>query len=244
MNQVVRTSTSAEYTASLAAGVAVLLRGGDIVLLEGDLGAGKTTFVRGLARALGVAPGLVSSPTFVIMNEYPLMHELRGIRRLVHVDAYRLHSSEDLDAAGWDRCVEPGGGSARSECAIVVEWPARVAGAFDSAKEPLRIRLTNMGDSTRRIDVQMPAAFFQRPLAAELIEREPTRCPVSGVFVEPTRSTYPFAGEKEKLADLNRWFTGAYRIGRPATDADFDAAPLKDPFSPNREGESGDGKEN
>lgn len=243
MTQIVRTSTSADYTVSFAAGVAAVLRGGDIVLLEGDLGAGKTTFVRGLAQVLGVGPGLVSSPTFVIMNEYPLRREVRGIRRLVHIDAYRLHSSDDLDSAGWDRCVDPGG-IALPDCVIVVEWPTRIAGAFGAAAESHRVRMANLGDSTRRIDFFPSPAFFERPLAAELIDREPTRCPISGVFVEPTRSTYPFAGEREKLADLNRWFTGAYRIGRPATDVDFDQTPPESPVSPERDRAGEDEKEN
>ncbi|MBX3390830.1 MAG: tRNA (adenosine(37)-N6)-threonylcarbamoyltransferase complex ATPase subunit type 1 TsaE [Phycisphaeraceae bacterium] len=243
MTQIVRTSTSADYTASIGAGVAALLRGGDIVLLEGDLGAGKTAFVRGFAQALGVGPGLVSSPTFVVINEYPLGRGVRGILRLVHVDAYRLHSSDDLDAAGWDRSVDPAG-SARPDRVIIVEWPARISGAFGASPDSLRIRLANLGDSTRRLDISLPQSFTKRPLATEFIEREPTRCPISGAWVEPTRTTYPFAGEREKLADLNRWFSGAYRIGRQATDADYDAAPREGIPSPDPDRASHDEKEN
>lgn len=221
---IARESSSPEYTASLAAGVASILRAGDIIRLEGDLGAGKTTFVRGLAHALGVPAGLVSSPTFVLVNEYPLTTERRGIRRLIHVDAYRLTSSEDLDALGWDRYVTPEG-SAQSDCAIVIEWPTRIAEALASGASPATIRFTNLGESSRQIELDLPDSFASRPGATELADREPIRCPITGVWVEPTRATYPFAGEKEKLADLNRWFTGAYSIGRRATDADFENEP-------------------
>jgi len=224
VNTTSRTSTSPDYTASLAAGVASILRAGDILRLEGDLGAGKTTFVRGLALALGVPTGLVSSPTFVLVNEYPLKAERAGIRLLIHVDAYRLNSSEDLDALGWDRYVTPEG-TAQPDCAILIEWPARIADALASGALPATVRFTNLGDLSRQIDLDLPASFAARPGVAELVEREPIRCPVTGVWVEPTRPTYPFAGEKEKLADLNRWFTGAYSIGRRATDADFEELP-------------------
>jgi tRNA threonylcarbamoyladenosine biosynthesis protein TsaE len=228
VNSIVRTSTSPDYTASLAAGIASILRAGDIVRLEGDLGAGKTTFVRGLAHALGVPTGLVSSPTFVLVNEYPLKAERSGIRRLIHVDAYRLNSSEDLDALGWDRYVTPEG-TAQPDCAIVIEWPARIADALASGALPATIRFTNLGESSRQIDFDLPDSFTSRPGVTELSEREPIRCPVTRVWVEPTRATYPFAGEKEKLADLNRWFTGAYSIGRRATDADFEDQPPDSP---------------
>jgi len=225
---ILRTSTSPDYTASLAAGLASILHAGDIIRLEGDLGAGKTTFVRGLAHALGVPKGLVSSPTFVLVNEYPLATERNGIRRLIHVDAYRLNSGEDLDALGWDRYVTPEG-AAQPDCAIVIEWPIRIADALASGTAPVTIRFNHSGEQTRQIEIDLPDSFAPRPRATELAEREPIRCPISGVWVEPTRATYPFAGEKEKLADLNRWFTGAYSIGRRATDADFENEPLQPP---------------
>lgn len=220
MPSISRTSTSPDYTAALACGVGSILRGGDVLRLEGDLGAGKTTFVRGLAQSLAVPPGLVSSPTFVLVNEYPLPTETRAIRRLVHVDAYRLRSGEDLEALGWDRYMTPEG-FARPDCLVIIEWPARIADALTAPS--LAIRLSHVADSVRQIELELPDAFAQRPGAAELLEREPIRSPISGAWVEPTRPTYPFLNDKEKLADLNRWFTGSYGIGRHATDADFES---------------------
>ena len=81
-------SRSASSTEKAGRELATLLRSGDVVLLEGDLAAGKTTFVRGLVRALGGDPGAVSSPTFVLLQSYDC--EAEGISVFHHVDLYRL----------------------------------------------------------------------------------------------------------------------------------------------------------
>lgn len=90
--------------------LARLLRGGDLVVLTGDLGAGKTTFTQGLAEGLGVR-GPITSPTFVIARVHPSLVEGPP---LVHVDAYRLGGLEDLDALDLDASLE--------ESVTVVEW--------------------------------------------------------------------------------------------------------------------------
>ena len=77
--------------------LAGILRGGEVLSLEGPLGAGKTTFVKGLAEGLGCAADEVSSPTFTLVHEYP-----GGRLPLVHLDLYRLESSEELAALGFD----------------------------------------------------------------------------------------------------------------------------------------------
>ncbi|MEZ0492655.1 tRNA (adenosine(37)-N6)-threonylcarbamoyltransferase complex ATPase subunit type 1 TsaE [Kineococcus sp. TBRC 1896] len=99
-----------EATAAFGERVGRLLRAGDLVLLSGDLGAGKTTFTRGLARGLGVR-GPVTSPTFVIAREHP---SLVGGPVLVHVDAYRLGSLAEVDDLDLDTAAE--------EAVTVVEW--------------------------------------------------------------------------------------------------------------------------
>lgn len=102
------TVQSVEETWALAAEFAATLRPGDVVCLEGDLGAGKTTFTQGLAKALGV-PGRVVSPTFCIVQEHGTM---------VHMDLYRLNSESDVLDLGWDDFRARG-------AIIVVEWPER-----------------------------------------------------------------------------------------------------------------------
>lgn len=90
-----RITRSARATERLGASLAETLVPGMLILLEGPIGAGKTTFVKGLAKGLGItAP--VTSPTFVLHKQYALPETLRGIQTLHHIDAYRLHSTEDL----------------------------------------------------------------------------------------------------------------------------------------------------
>jgi tRNA threonylcarbamoyladenosine biosynthesis protein TsaE len=102
--------TTREDTQAFGRELARLLRGGDLVVLTGDLGAGKTTFTQGLAEGLGVR-GPITSPTFVIARVHPSLVEGPP---LVHVDAYRLGGLEDLDALDLDASLE--------ESVTVVEW--------------------------------------------------------------------------------------------------------------------------
>lgn len=102
----------AEATAALGAALARVLRAGDLVILTGDLGAGKTTLTQGLGRALGIR-GQVASPTFVIAREHAPLGDGPG---LVHVDAYRLGGLTELDALDLDSSLE--------ESVTVVEWGA------------------------------------------------------------------------------------------------------------------------
>jgi tRNA threonylcarbamoyladenosine biosynthesis protein TsaE len=113
-------SQSEEQTMALAARIALVLRPGDIVTLEGPLGSGKTCFVRGLARGLGIDPSSVSSPTFIIRQEYV---SSSGVI-LTHLDGYRLNGPEDLESIGWDELIE----SAAS--IVAIEWPSRFGEAL------------------------------------------------------------------------------------------------------------------
>jgi len=103
---------SVEETWALAKEFAKELLPGTVVCLEGDLGAGKTTFTQGLAAALGV-PGRVTSPTFCIVQEHAGADVL-----LVHMDLYRLHGEDDALAIGWEDYLARG-------AILVVEWPER-----------------------------------------------------------------------------------------------------------------------
>ncbi len=122
-------SPSAAATAALGEAVARLLAPGDVVVLGGELGAGKTTFTGGVARALGVS-GPVTSPTFTICSEHA---GGSGEPVLAHLDLYRLERLSELEDVGIDEIL---GG----ECVVVVEWGDTV-GAFLGA-DRLEIDLT------------------------------------------------------------------------------------------------------
>ena len=131
-------SRSEEETEEIAANIAQTLRAGDVVLLSGELGAGKTAFVRGLARGLGVDPLEVSSPTFT------LLHEHAGRRlRLCHADLYRLHAAAVADLGLEEAGAQDG--------VLAIEWPERFGRAPAGA---VRVRLTATGPDEREIVVE------------------------------------------------------------------------------------------
>lgn len=112
---------------------------GSVVAMYGDLGAGKTAFVRGMTRGLGINFP-VSSPTFNVVNEYP------GKVPLFHFDMYRLGSADELFDIGWDDYLERGG-----ICAV--EWSENVEEAFESGT--VKVTITKLGDSEREITVEV-----------------------------------------------------------------------------------------
>jgi tRNA threonylcarbamoyladenosine biosynthesis protein TsaE len=135
--EVVETSCAAE-TEALGARIAERLRPGDVVLLSGDLGAGKTTLVRGACRALGVT-GPVTSPTFTIGQRYE-----GGRLPISHLDLYRLQTLEGEEPALLDDYLGSNG-------VTFVEWPAAGAGQLD--RPALQVRLSHQGEERRRIEV-------------------------------------------------------------------------------------------
>jgi tRNA threonylcarbamoyladenosine biosynthesis protein TsaE len=129
---------SEDETAAVGEALARDLRPGDVVLLYGDLGAGKTAFVRGMARALGADPDDVSSPTFTLVQQYA-----GTARTLYHVDLYRL-DPQDVDDLGLDDLVS-------SDDIVAIEWADRWRDRPDDAVE---VRLAEVGDNARSIDVR------------------------------------------------------------------------------------------
>lgn len=124
-------------TAAAARDLASRLAPNSVVLLSGDLGAGKTAFVKGLAEGLGLDPLDVSSPTFTLIQEY------RGGRlTLFHIDLYRL-TPREVDDLGLDDLIESGG-------VVAIEWPDRWTSAPDDA---VRVSLTSVGDTDRDITI-------------------------------------------------------------------------------------------
>lgn len=129
-------TTSEEDTSAVAERLARALRPGDVLLLFGDLGAGKTAFVRGLARGLGASADDVSSPTFTLIQEYRSPSGLL----LQHVDLYRLAPAE-VDDLGLDELI---GGDA----IVAIEWAERWQGRPSAA---IDVTIEDRGADRRRI---------------------------------------------------------------------------------------------
>lgn len=126
---------SEQETATVASSIAQSLAGGDIVLLAGELGAGKTTFVKGIAEALG-ATEQVSSPTFSLMNMYPLATPVRQIVRIIHVDTYRMEQVEDMEDIGLEEYL------ADPQTLCIIEWPEKITPLVKNY-HPLSITITH-----------------------------------------------------------------------------------------------------
>lgn len=223
MPTITRACPSPEATAALARGLADLLRPGDTILLRGPLGAGKTSFTRAIAEARGADPRLVSSPTFVVVNQYPAGPAGGDGPRpqIIHVDAYRLAGGDDLDALGWDRFFTSEG-RAHDHVIALIEWPERLGDAAPSGDRVAEVRIAPRGTDSRGVTIAVPEAWLARPEAAAFIEREPTLCRTTGRWVSPTAGTYPFFDERARLVDLNKWFTGAYSVSREISPDDDD----------------------
>ncbi len=138
------TASEAE-TARLAASLASAFRGGEVLLLHGELGAGKTAFVRGLAVGLGADPEDVASPTFVLLTAY------KGRLTLHHADLYRLPQLGAGDEADLGLEELPGGNGV-----LAVEWAERLRAP--AWPDPIRVTLEHCGDSARRIVIEWRGA--------------------------------------------------------------------------------------
>ena len=132
------TTHSETETEDLGAKFAAGLPAGAVVALYGDLGCGKTAFVRGMARGMGLNAA-VTSPTFTIVNEYD------GARPLFHFDMYRLSGADELFDIGWEDYLARGG-----VCAV--EWSENVSGAFEG--DEIAVRFEKTGDNDREITIE------------------------------------------------------------------------------------------
>ena len=130
---------STDETLELARAVGDLLRPGDVVSLVGELGAGKTVFARGVARALGVTE-LVVSPTFTIVREY------EGRVPLVHVDVYRIDAVQELHDLGFEEVV-------RDDAVTLVEWGDRIDGLLPGDRLDIRLA-PGAADDERVVEIE------------------------------------------------------------------------------------------
>ncbi len=137
-----RITDSEDATTLLGSALGALCEPGDVIAIEGDLGAGKTRLVRGIAMGMGIRPGAVHSPTFVLANEYAPDDASRPT--LIHIDAYRLDEGDTLDDLGWDLMRQAG-------AVIAIEWPERIAAALPS--EALSVRLAIVSETSRSLRI-------------------------------------------------------------------------------------------
>ncbi len=131
-------SRSEQETESIGEGLAKVVSDGELIVLTGPLGAGKTRFVMGMARGLGLDPAQVNSPSYTLVNEY------HGARDLYHLDLYRLEGEEDLHNIGWDDYLSRDG-------MVVVEWGERAGELLPPQRIEVHIEI--ISETERRIGI-------------------------------------------------------------------------------------------
>ncbi len=132
-------STSVTQTESIAGELAALLQPNDCIALDGELGAGKTQFVRGLVKALGGDGRTVSSPTFILLNVYDTPRP-----KVFHLDAYRASGSDELESVGFTELLTQGG-------IVVVEWAKRIESLLPASY--WTVQITPTGKRSRAIEI-------------------------------------------------------------------------------------------
>lgn len=140
-------TNSVRETEAAGAALAAQLKAGDVVAFFGGLGMGKTAFVRGMARGLGLDAHMVSSPTFALVHEYG------GQPPLVHFDMYRISGWDDLYSTGFFEYLDGG-------AVLAVEWSENVEGALPAGT--IRVQFTRVDDHTRKIDIEYPRRTADR----------------------------------------------------------------------------------
>lgn len=125
-----------EQTMALGEAIGRTLRGGDCIALDGELAAGKTSFVRGLARALGIDPQEVSSPTFVYVHTY-----IGNGLRLNHADLWRLKSVDELHSLGWDELTSD------PNAVLAIEWASRIPQAIPTSHIHVQLEIVHAANS-------------------------------------------------------------------------------------------------
>lgn len=129
-------SASEKETFALAKDLALSLRGKEIILLTGELGAGKTVFAKGIAAGLGLEnPHQVCSPSFTLVNIY------RARYRIYHIDLYRLDNLDEIEDLGWDEYIDRG--------VVIVEWAEKLNWKLESIDVSIEV----LQDETRRITI-------------------------------------------------------------------------------------------
>ena len=182
-----------------------------VLLLSGELGAGKTTLVRGLAHGLGADSMAVASPTFTLR-----MDHRGGERGLAHIDAWRI-GAEDLESLGFDELLA-------GNSVLAIEWPERIASALPARNIRLRLEHADAveegGEAGRTITIDS-AGLSEREqrrigeglsLLVRAPRIAPPSCPVCGRTAGESSPQAPFCSPRCKLADLGDWLLMRHRI--------------------------------
>jgi tRNA threonylcarbamoyladenosine biosynthesis protein TsaE len=142
-------SLSEEETIDLGRSIGRALKGGELVLLDGDLGLGKTVFARGIAAGLGVDPEDVASPSFTLVREYR-----SGRLPMFHVDLYRIDEADEIGTLGIEEIVAAGG-------VVVVEWGDKLPPYLK--RGATIVRIYDLGEGSRRLEIATESKSRGRP---------------------------------------------------------------------------------
>ena len=204
-------SISPETTEALGAAMAEVLPVPWVVALDGDLGSGKTTFVRGMARGLGLVAAEIASPTYVLCTR----HDGEDVS-LAHLDAYRVEHETALESVGFDEMLR------ERSLGTVIEWASKIDGALPT--ERVEVRLAHRGPTDRAIEIfdrrndgQGRARLLDALVTlfgAVEVAPAASQCPSCGKD-ESSPDHRPFCSARCRLADLGKWLNGTYVFSRP-----------------------------
>ncbi len=139
------TTNSTEATIELGKKFAQQLQGGDIILLEGELGSGKTTFIKGICEYFGISKGEVRSPTFTLINTYSTLENQNQAEQIVHIDTYRLKNSEELKELGVEEMLSD------PNTIALIEWPEKIKKLIEN-RETRTIKFKHKEKKEREIN--------------------------------------------------------------------------------------------
>lgn len=182
-------------------------------------------FVRGLAEGLGLDPQQVTSPTFVICHEYDRSTRAGSAGpALIHIDAYRIRSAEDLETIGWADLLDAPG------TILAIEWPSRIINEVNrvDVDRKIDVSIAHLGEHSRAISMVGPDDLMEDlrsleaaciALKASAMQRNPAgQCRTCGRGVASDAPEFPFCSARCRLAELNKWFSESYRVSRPAEE--------------------------
>ncbi|PIR78640.1 MAG: tRNA (adenosine(37)-N6)-threonylcarbamoyltransferase complex ATPase subunit type 1 TsaE [Candidatus Magasanikbacteria bacterium CG10_big_fil_rev_8_21_14_0_10_36_16] len=139
------TTNTTEEMITIGEKIASKLTGGDVILLQGELGAGKTTMSKGIAKGLGISDDIVS-PTFTLMNVYEIQNPKSKIQNLIHIDTYRLESEDNLIEIGVEDYL------GQANIVTIIEWPEKIQELIKD-KKTIEISIVKQDDNSREISI-------------------------------------------------------------------------------------------